>query len=272
MNRRKIILITGASSGMGKATALDLIKAGHTVYAAARSVDKMADIERAGGHVLQLDVSKEAEAATAVNRVISEQGRIDVVWNNAGFGLYGPVEEIAIDKARYQFEVNLFGLAAVTQAALPHMRAQKSGLIVNTSSMGGKIYSPLGAWYHATKHALEGWSDCLRLEVKEFGIDVVVLEPGGVDTGFSSGVLRHFAPEADRGPYQRMVRSLVTTMQSGSIRLSDPSLISKTMQSIIAAKRPKIRYLVGAMAKPLVGIRKLFGDRFFDRLILSMLK
>lgn len=272
MNRKKIILITGASSGMGKVTALDLIKAGHTVYAAARSLDKMKDIVDVGGHSIQMDVSKEGDAAMAVKRVLSEQGRIDVLWNNAGFGLYGPVEEIDINKARYQFEVNLFGLAALTQAVLPHMRAQKSGLIINTSSMGGKIYTPLGAWYHATKHALEGWSDCLRLEVKEFGIDVVVLEPGMIETGFSAGVQQHFAPESARGPYQRMVKSLINATQSGAMKLSDPAIISKTVQKIITAKKPKLRYLVGAMAKRMVGIRKLFGDKVFDKLVLSMVK
>ena len=199
----------------------------------------MQDLVEAGGHAIEMDVSKEGEAARAVERVLAEQGHIDVLWNNAGFGLYGPVEQIDLDKARYQFEVNLFGLAAMTQAVLPKMREQRSGLIINTSSMGGKIYTPLGAWYHATKHAVEGWSDCLRLELKEFGINVVVLEPGLIETGFAAGVQHHFAPEAVNGPYHRMVKALLKSAESGGMKGSDPSVISKTVQKIIRAKKPK---------------------------------
>lgn len=272
MKDPKVILITGASSGMGKVTAMDLIETGHTVYAAARTVKKMEDIKDRGGHVIELDISVKGAAAAAVQQVISEQGSIDVLWNNAGFGLYGPVEEIELDKARYQFEVNLFGLAAITQAVLPQMRKQESGLIINTSSMGGKIYTPLGAWYHATKHALEGWSDCLRLELKEFGINVVVLQPGIIETGFSAELQKHFAPESKNGPYQRMVRALLQGVESGNIKGSNPSVISKTVQKIIKAKKPKTRYLVGAMAKPLVGIRNMFGDGIYDKVVLSQVK
>ncbi|MCB1049661.1 MAG: SDR family NAD(P)-dependent oxidoreductase [Acidobacteria bacterium] len=272
MHNQKVILITGASSGMGKVTAQALIQTGHIVYAAARTVENMKDLAIAGGHIIQMDVAKSDEAARAVEQVLAEQGRIDVLWNNAGFGLYGPVEEVDLDKARYQFEVNLFGLAAMTQAVLPHMRAQRAGLIINTSSMGGKIYTPLGAWYHATKHALEGWSDCLRLELKEFGIKVVILEPGLIETGFADGVKHHFAPEAAHGPYQRMVKALLKSAENGSLKGSDPSLIAKTIQKIIQAKNPKTRYLVGAMAKPLVAIRYLCGDRIYDKLILSQVK
>jgi short-subunit dehydrogenase len=181
---KKVILITGASSGMGKVTAEELIKEGNTVYCAARSVEKMKDLENLGGKILEMDVSDDQSLEAGVDKIISAEGKIDVLWNNAGFGLYGPVEEISIEKAKYQFDVNLFGLAKITQKVLPHMRDQRGGLIINTSSMGGKIYTPLGAWYHATKHAVEGFSDCLRLELKEFGINVVVLEPGLIDTGF----------------------------------------------------------------------------------------
>lgn len=272
MRNKKVILVTGASSGMGKVTALDLIKVGYTVYAAARSVDKMQDLAEAGGHVIEMDISKESDAASAVERVLAEQGRIDVIWNNAGYGLYGPVEQIELDKARYQFEVNLFGLAAITQAVLPKMREQRSGLIINTSSMGGKIYTPLGAWYHATKHALEGWSDCLRIELKEFGINVVVLEPGLIDTGFYAGVQYHFDQDFVKGPYKRIVKALLNSGESGTMKGSDPSVISKTVQKIIRARKPNTRYLVGRMAKPLVGIRNLFGDRVYDKLILSQVK
>lgn len=269
-NNKKIILITGASSGIGKVTAMDLIKTGHHVYAAARNVDKMQDLVKAGGHAIKMDISKKSETDAAVEKVLKEQNKIDVLWNNAGFGLYGPVEEIDLDQARYQFEVNLFGLAEITKAILPHMRKQKSGLIINTSSMGGKIYTPLGAWYHATKHALEGWSDCLRLELKEFGIKVVVLEPGAIKTEFGSVVYNNLPVNASNGPYQRIVKAVIKMFNS--VKPSEPELISKTVQQIIRAKSPKTRYLVGAMAKPTVFIRNVFGDKIYDKIILSMLK
>ena len=154
MSNKKVILVTGASSGMGKLSAQDLIKAGHTVYAVARSVDKMKDLEALGGHIMKMDVTNEEDIEKVVAQVIAEQGRIDVLWNNAGYGLYGPVEDVSMEKAQQQFEVNVYGVARLTKKVLPYMRAQKEGLIINTSSMGGKIYTSLGAWYHASKHAI----------------------------------------------------------------------------------------------------------------------
>ncbi|MCY4632312.1 MAG: SDR family NAD(P)-dependent oxidoreductase, partial [bacterium] len=168
----KIILITGASAGLGRETAVLLAEQGHTVYAGARRADRMADLAEVGITAVAMDVTTAGDTERAVNQVIEAEGRIDVLINNAGFGLYGPVEDIPLDDARYQFEVNIFGLAHLTQLVLPHMRAQGSGRIVNISSMVGKVFTPLGAWYIATKHALEGWSDCLRLEAAPFGIQV----------------------------------------------------------------------------------------------------
>lgn len=130
----------------------------------------MQDLAELGGHVLQMDVTNEADIERVVQQVIKEQGRIDVLWNNAGYGLYGPVEELSMEQVQRQFEVNVYGVARLTQKVLPYMRKQRDGLFINTSSMGGKIYTPLGAWYHATKHAIEGYSDCLRLELKAFDI------------------------------------------------------------------------------------------------------
>lgn len=174
----KIILVTGASSGMGREAAILLASGGHTVYAGARRAERMDDLSAHGITPVEMDVSKAEDNERAVRRVIDAEGRIDVLINNAGFGLYGTVEDIPLDDARYQFEVNLFGLAHLTQLVLPHMRAQGGGRIVNTSSMGGRIFTPFGAWYHATKHALEGWSDCLRIETAPFNIQVVLIQPG----------------------------------------------------------------------------------------------
>jgi short-subunit dehydrogenase len=152
------------------------------------------------------------------------------------------------------------------------MRKQKAGLIINTSSMGGKIYTPLGAWYHATKHAVEGFSDCLRIELKEFGINVVVLEPGLIDTGFSNGVQNHFPKESINGPYGKIVNALLNPSSNSFMKGSDPKVISKTITKILNAKKPKTRYVAGRMAKPLMFIRKWFGDRIYDKALLSQIK
>lgn len=268
----KVILITGASSGMGKITAEDLIKAGHSVYCVARRVDKMQDLAELGGHVLQMDVTNEADIERVVQQVINEQGRIDVLWNNAGYGLYGPVEELTMDQVQRQFEVNVYGVARLTQKVLPYMRKQRDGLIINTSSMGGKIYTPLGAWYHATKHAIEGYSDCLRLELKAFNIKVVVLEPGMIDTGFNQGVRDHFSFESQTGPYKEEVNAYIKAMDNPPVAGSNPKVISKTVQKIINSRRPKTRYLVGRGSHLLLGNRRIFGDRVYDRMMLSQMK
>ena len=255
----KVILITGASSGMGKLSAQDLINAGHKVYCVARSVDKMQDLALIGGKVMKMDVTNEEDIENVVKEIIAKEERIDVLWNNAGYGLYGPVEE--------QFEVNVYGVAALTKKVLPYIRKQNKGLIINTSSMGGKIYTPLGAWYHASKHAIEGYSDCLRLEVEEFGIDVVVLEPGVIETGFNQGVRDNFSFESQTGPYKRLVNAYIKAMDNPPVKGSDPKVISRAVLKIINAKKPKTRYVVGRGGKLLIALRRLFGDRFYDRMM-----
>lgn len=184
----KVILVTGASSGIGKITSLHLLERGHIVYGAARRVDRMQDIVAKGGHAIPLDVTDGNSCVEAVKRIVKEQGKVDVLVNNAGFALYGPVEEVSLEDAKRQFDVNLFGLARITKEVIPKMR-ESGGTIINVSSMGGRIYAPFGSWYHATKYALEGWSDCLRLELAPFGIKVAIVEPGGFKTEVSERVL-----------------------------------------------------------------------------------
>lgn len=272
MSNKKVILVTGASSGMGKISAQDLIKAGHIVYCVARSVDKMKDLEQIGGHVMKMDVTNEADIEAVVKQVIAEQGRIDVLWNNAGYGLYGPVEDLSMEKVQQQFEVNVYGVARLTKKVLPYMREKRNGLIINTSSMGGKIYTPLGAWYHASKHAIEGFSDCLRMEVKEFDINVVVLEPGVINTGFNQGVRDNFSFESQNGPYKRLVNGYIKAMENNPAPGSKPEVISRTVLKIINARNPKTRYLVGRGGKLLVGIRRIFGDKAFDTMMLASMR
>lgn len=268
---KKVILITGASSGMGKETAKTLIKQGHSVYTVARRIDQMKDLEQLGGHPLKMDVTNESEIQTVLDTIIKEEGRIDVLWNNAGYGLYGSVEDVPLAEARRQFEVNIFGLATLTQKVIPFMRKAKQGTIINTSSMGGKMYTPMGAWYHASKHALEGFSDCLRLELKEFNIQVVVLEPGIIETEFGDVMLDNITQYSGKTVYSGITNKLVTATKAmyANGGGSKPSLIAETVSEIVQAQKPKTRYRVGKWAKPMVWMRIFLGDRIFDKVVMS---
>ncbi len=268
----KTILITGASSGIGKATAEKLLAEGHIVYAAARRVERMQDLQEKGAITIELDMTDENTLDTGVKKIIAEQGKIDVLFNNAGYGLYGTVEETSIEDAKNQFEVNLFGLARLTQLVLPQMRKQQSGLIINTSSMGGKIYTPLGAWYHATKHALEGWSDCLRLELKQFGINVVVIEPGGIQTDWGIIAADHIERISGNGPYAKFSKKVADGIRARygqPEQLSPASVIADEVSKAINSKNPKTRYVAGKYARLSMFIRKWFGDKFYDRIVMS---
>ncbi len=269
---KKVVLITGTASGIGKATAELLIKEGHIVYGGDIQFEKNKYLDTIGGHSLDMDVTKDEMVQAGVDRIIKEQGRIDVVLNNAGFGLMGTVEDVTMEDAQYQFDVNLFGVAKVTKAVLPHMRKQKSGTIINISSMGGKIYMPLGAWYHATKHAIEGWSDCLRLEVKDFGIDVVIIEPGIINTNFGVTAAKYMEKYYEGSEYKHMMDPFFEAMNNWTPERiakmsSEPIVIAEVVSKAISKKRPKTRYTKGKMAKMAIWYRNTFGDRAFDRLM-----
>ena len=260
------VLITGSSSGIGNETAKLLVQEGYVVYAAARRVEQMRDLEDMGATVLKMDVTKEEEIVAGVERISEERGGTDVLVNNAGFGLYGPVEETPLDAARYQFEVNLFGLARLTQLVLPRMRERGAGKIVNISSIGGKVYSPLGSWYYATKHALEGWSDCLRWELKRFGIDVIIIQPGLIRTEFGDVAFGGLKEKMRDSAYSRIFDRLTERMD-GYGGGSSPSVIADVVVRAIRAKRPRTRYSAGRFAKPTLIFRKFASDRMFDRLL-----
>ena len=271
---KKTALVTGASSGMGKEIARQLIHDGFQVYVAARNLDKMIDLERLGARLLRMDISRDAEIVAAVETILKETGGVDVLVNNAGFGLYGPVEDIGIEEARYQFEVNVFGTARLTQLLLPAMREKGSGTIVNITSMGGKIYTLLGAWYHATKHALEGWSDCLRLELAPFGIRVVIVEPGLIETGFGDVVSRSLLTRSGSGAYAKLIQAVAKATQQayGNGRGTDPDVIANVVSQAVRARKPRTRYVAGKYAKPMILIRAWLGDRVFDRIIMSQMR
>jgi NAD(P)-dependent dehydrogenase (short-subunit alcohol dehydrogenase family) len=266
-------LVTGASSGMGKTIAGRLIADGYLVYVAARNVEKMADLAELGAILLRMDISKDEDIVAAVRAITERSGGVDVLVNNAGFGLYGPVEEIPLDEARYQFEVNVFGPARLTQLLLPAMRARGAGTIVNITSMGGKIYTVLGAWYHATKHALEGWSDSLRLELEPFGIRVVVIEPGLIETGFGDAASRGILERSGTGPYGKLAQSVAASIDRsyGRGQGTDPKVIADIIGDAVRSARPKTRYAAGKYAKMMIWVRKWLGDRAFDRLIKSQM-
>jgi short-subunit dehydrogenase len=265
----KTVLVTGGSSGIGEATAKRLAADGHTVYAAARRVERMAGLEALGITPLQMDITKDADVVRVIDHIAAERGGIDVLVNNAGFATYGAMEDTSIDDARYQFEVNLFGLARLTQLALPFMREQRAGTIVNISSMGGKIYTPLGAWYHATKHAVEGFSDSLRLEVTQFGINVVLIAPGAINTGFNAILRDQVTKASGSGPYAPMAQALVNA--AGVDSGSSPEVVANAIAEAVAAERPKTRYRMGRYSRSMVYLRRLLPDRVFDRLVAKMI-
>lgn len=268
---KKVILITGASSGIGKATALQLIKEGHIVYGAARRVNKMQDLIQAGGHAIEMDVTDHNQVKSQVDKILNKESHIDVLVNNAGYAVYGPVEEISYEQAKRQFEVNLFGLAEVTKAVLPNMRERRTGKIINISSVGGKIYSPLGSWYHATKHALEGWSDCLRLEVQPFNIDVVIVEPGAIKTEFDIAMDQQF-DKSENGPYQNIKQTMSKMMENAYKpgNYSEPRVIADVISRSIKSDSPKTRYAAGKMATQTLMGRRWLSDRQFDKMIMSL--
>lgn len=262
----KVALVTGASSGIGEAIALQLKAAGFTVYAAARRVERMRDLASAGVRVLAIDVTDDAALRAGMQQIIAESGRIDVLVNNAGYGSYGAVEEVALQEARAQFDVNVFGAVRLIQLALPHMRSQRCGTIVNITSMGGKLHTPLGAWYHGTKFALEAISDCLRMEVQPFGIDVIVIEPGGIKTEWAGIAADRLRDTSGRGPYARQALAMAKSMdgEASRRRQSPPSVIADTVVRAVRSRRPRTRYAVGFGARPLIFMRRLMSDRAFD--------
>jgi NAD(P)-dependent dehydrogenase (short-subunit alcohol dehydrogenase family) len=265
----KVALVTGGSSGIGEATALKLHELGYTTYAAARRVQRMEHLRESGIRPLAMDVTDEESMQSGVKRILAEEGRIDVLVNNAGYGSYGALEDVPLSEARYQFEVNVFGAVRLTQLVLPHMRDQGGGTIINITSMGGKIYTPLGGWYHATKFALEALSDCLRMEVKPFGIDVVVIEPGGIRTEWGGIAADKLKEASSGGPYARQADAVAASLSSeaNARRSSPPTVIADAIAKAVTARRPKTRYAVGYGARPIIFMHDVLPDRAFDAFI-----
>ncbi|MGW5238247.1 oxidoreductase [Monashia sp. NPDC004114] len=270
----KVALVTGASSGIGASIASHLVATGWTVYAVARRVERMTGLASRGVKTFAMDVTDDASMVAGVDRVIEEEGRIDALVNNAGYGSYGAVETVPIDEARRQFEVNVFGLARLTQLVTPHMRTQRSGTIVNISSIGGKFYEPLGAWYHATKFAVEGFSDSLRLELAPFGIDVVIIEPGPILSEWNA-IARDSLVEQSLGTvYEDKARKMAAQFERvDTPRMSSgPEAVAEKVLKALEATNPAARYPAGRMARAIVTARKLLPDRAMDFVVRQMYK
>ncbi len=265
----KIAFVTGASSGIGEATARQLLAAGYKVFAGARRLDRMAALVGLGASLVPLDLTDDASIVRAVETIKSQAGRLDVLVNNAGYGSYGALEDVPLDEARRQFEVNVFGLARLCQLVLPIMRTQKSGKIVNVTSIGGKIWEPLGAWYHATKFAVEGLSDCLRVEVGRLGIDVIIIEPGAIRTEWAGIARDGLLQVSGNGPYADQAERHAAMLKSADTTslASPPDVVAKTILRAVQAARPRTRYATGGGAHLILFLRKILTDRMFDRLI-----
>ncbi len=261
--KKEVVLITGASSGIGRATALLMNQLGYQVYAAARRVDRMKDLAEKGIRVMEMDVTSDESMVAAVGSVYRTSGQIDILINNAGYGSYGSLEDVPMDEARYQMEVNVFGLARLTQLVVPKMRAARRGAIVNVSSVGGRGGEALGSWYHATKFAVEGLSDSLWLELKPFGIKVIVIEPGPIITEWapiaSENLIKMSGHTAYADQARRSARILAKVNEPTFG--SDPIIIAKTIVKALKAKNPKIRYPAGNGAKVSMFLKKHLGDK-----------
>lgn len=264
----KVILITGASSGIGFAAAQRLAQQGHCVYAAARRVAEMQPLKASGVHILAMDVTDEASMQAGVETILREQGRIDVLVNNAGYGYFGAIETVTMDEARRQLEVNLFGLARLTQIVLPVMREQHSGRIINTSSIAGRLCLAYGGWYHVSKYAVEAFSDSLRIEAKPFGIDVVLIEPGAIHTNWGIIAADHLSASSRGTVYEASAEreANLTRQVYTSTLLSEPTVVMRAICRAVNARRPCVRYNPGLGARTLLFFHAILPARWWDAL------
>lgn len=206
---------------------------------------------------------------SCVNNILAKEGRIDVLVNNAGYGSYGAIEDVSMEEARRQFDVNVFGLGRMTQLVLPSMRKNKFGKIVNISSVGGRVWTPFGGWYHATKFAVEGYSACRRMEVDQFGIDVIVIEPGGIVTDWGIIAAENLKKASSKGAYAEDAAKTADNMHKNytGTHLTKPEVIARAIGKAVTVRKPKTRYLIGSFAPIMVFLNRLLGDRGYDHFI-----
>jgi NAD(P)-dependent dehydrogenase (short-subunit alcohol dehydrogenase family) len=266
----KAVLITGCSTGIGRATAERLAEHGWTVYATARRPESIEDLRAKGCHTLALDVTDEQSMQSAVSEVEAAEGAVGVLVNNAGYSQSGAVESVKLDDVRAQFETNVFGLVRMCQLVLPGMRRQRWGKIVNVSSMGGKLTFPGGGIYHGTKHAVEAISDALRFEVRGFGVDVIVIEPGLIKTRFGEAAVSKIeSGTTGDGPYAEFNAAVAETTagayEGPLAKLGGgPEVVARTIEKAISRRRPRTRYAVTPSARMILGLRTVLPDRGWD--------
>jgi len=266
----RAVLITGCSTGIGRATAVRLAERGWPVYATARRLDTIRDLAGHGCKILALDVCDEVSIRAAVDTVERADGAVAVLVNNAGYGQEGAFELVPMEEVRRQFETNVFGLTRLTQLVLPGMRRQRWGKIVNLSSMGGRLTLPGGAFYHATKYAVEALSDALRFEVRAFGIDVIVVEPGPIRTRFGDTAIASIRSAVrDDSPYAAFNALLARRIREAyegpmGMFAAEPDAVARVIDKAIRARRPRSRYPVTLAARVLMGLRRWLPDRGFD--------
>ncbi len=271
---KKVILITGASSGIGYETAKILSEKGHIVYGTSRSLDRVEKIKEFGAYPLILDVASDESCKKCVDEIVSKEGRIDVLINNAGYGSYGPIEMVDLDKAKEEFDVNVYGIVRMTKLVIPYMRSQNSGRIINVSSAGGRVTTYLGGWYHASKYAVEALSDSMRMELKEFGIKVSIIEPGGIKSNWGIITADSLKEAGKNGPYEKICNKVSNIYKwiygEKSNLLTKPDVVAKKISKAVNRKHPKTRYLFGFGAKLLIFSHWILPNKWFDNIMRKM--
>lgn len=281
---KKVVLITGASSGIGYEAAQRLARRGCKVYAAARRVELMEPLRKEGIVPVRLDVCDEASMRQCVDTVLQAEGRIDVLVNNAGYGYFGAVENVSDAEARRQLEVNVFGLAAMCRLVIPVMRKQGSGRIVNTSSIAGLVVLPFGGWYHVSKYSVEALSDALRMELRPFGIDVSMIEPGGIKTDWGIIAADHLRDSSVGTAYEEAAlaeadlmnkaysgktpRFKIFNSQFSIFKLTNPTAVARAIERAALSRRPRARYRLGRFSTVAVWTHRLLPARWWDKLLL----
>lgn len=272
----KVALITGASSGIGLETALSLLKKGFTVYGAARRLSLMKKIEENGGTILYLDLTDDNSIETCVKTIIQKEKQIDILINNSGYGLGGSIENVPIEQAKKQFEVNVFALIRLTQLVIPYMKKSPSSRIINISSMAGRFSSPFLGWYHASKYAVEALTDSLRLELSSIKIKAVLIEPGLIKTPWGTIASESIRENTKNTIYENAALNVSNfyeknySLQNGSA--SNPTVISNAIIKAVCAKNPKTRYSIGKYSKLFIFTKKILPDQLFDFLVKKVMK
>ena len=274
--KNKVALVTGSSSGMGFTTAVMLARAGIHTYASMRNLKKsktitdLADKENLPLHVIQLDVNDDKSVKDAIAKIVTEKERIDVLVNNAGYGLFGFIEDVSIEEMKAQFETNFFGVMRVTQLVLPTMRKQKSGTIVNVSSVGGRISLPVLSAYNSTKFALEGLSESMSYELEPFGIKVVIIEPGVIRTNIMDSSIFAKKAQDPKSPYFSLIQKVESNFKSMmENKSSPPEEVAKVILGALTSKNPQLRYTVGDDAATMIQARVNMSDNEFKKMIMQ---